>query len=190
MKTKQLLIVLLAAGLVLSASGCGEQGPAQTDAAGARMAESSVETTENTPLPAKEQTPMLCIEPTQPGADGLTRYAFCPFSFEGAEWELQTCVSEEMLLDGELVLDDSGRFRVQAVCGENTYVLLDEEVQLGVPEADVWVDQQERLHLVLRDVRTARYRVTDFVYDAETGAFAGQDVVDGEGINYIGTTGR
>lgn len=190
MKTKQLLIVLLAAGLVLSASGCGEQGPAQTDAVGARMAESSVETTENTPLPAKEQTPMLCIEPTQPGADGLTRYAFCPFSFEGAEWELQTCVPEEMLLDGELVLDDSGRFRVQAVCGENTYVLLDEKVQLGVPEADVWVDQQERLHLVLRDVRTARYRVTDFVYDAETGTFAGQDVVDGEGINYIGTTGR
>lgn len=39
-------------------------------------------------------------------------------------------------------------------------------------------------------LRTARYRVTDFVYDAETGTFAGQDVVDGEGINYIGTTGR
>ena len=45
-----------------------------------------------------------------------------------------------VLLAAGLVLPASG-------CGENTYVLLDEEIQLGVPEADVRVDQQERLHL-------------------------------------------
>ena len=45
-----------------------------------------------------------------------------------------------VLLAAGLVLSASG-------CGENTYVFLDEEIQLGVPEADVRVDQQERLHL-------------------------------------------
>lgn len=48
--------------------------------------------------------------------------------------------NETVLLAADLVLSASG-------CGENTYVLLYEEIQLGVPEADVRVDQQERLQL-------------------------------------------
>ena len=48
--------------------------------------------------------------------------------------------NETVLLAAGLVLSASG-------CGENTYVFLDEEIQLGVPEADVRVDQQESLHL-------------------------------------------
>ena len=46
-----------------------------------------------------------------------------------------------------IVLLAAGLVLSAFACGENTYVLLDEEIQLGVPEADVRVDQQERLHL-------------------------------------------
>jgi len=51
-------------------------------------------------------------------------------------------------------------------------------------------DEQEKMHIVLRDVRTARYKVSDFVFNPEEKKFIGSDVLDGEGINYIGTTGK
>ena len=54
----------------------------------------------------------------------------------------------------------------------------------------MFVNQQEQLHTILRNVRTAKYRVTDFVYDAENKKFIGKDVLDEDAINYIGTTGR
>lgn len=95
-----------------------------------------------------------------------------------------------MLIDGELTMDDSCRFLIQAVSGEDSYVFLDEMIQLGIPEADIWEDEQEKMHIVLRDVRTARYKVSDFVFNPEEKKFIGSDVLDGEGINYIGTTGK
>lgn len=39
-------------------------------------------------------------------------------------------------------------------------------------------------------MRTAKYRVTDFVYDAENKKFIGKDALNEDAINYIGTTGR
>ena len=90
----------------------------------------------------------------------------------------------------ELAMDDRVNFLIQAVCGEESYVLFDEMVQIGVPAADVFIDQQEQLHIILRDVRTAKYRVTDFVYDAENKKFIGKDALNEDAINYIGTTGR
>ena len=47
--------------------------------------------------------------------------------------------------------------------------------------------EEGRLHIVIRDVRTALYRITDFVYDGEQDGFEGQAVIDREGINYWGT---
>ena len=93
-----------------------------------------------------------------------------------------------MLIDGELAMDDRNRFLIQAVSGDDSYIFLDEMIQLGVPEADIWVDEQDKLHIVLRDVRTARYRVIDFVFNPAEKEFIGTDVLDGEGGNYIGTT--
>lgn len=49
---------------------------------------------------------------------------------------------------------------------------------------------RRKLHIVVRDVRTARYRVTDFTYDSEKKEFVGNDVLNGDGINYLGTTGK
>lgn len=114
----------------------------------------------------------------------------CPFVHEDSQWELQIYVQEDMLIDGELTMDDSCRFLIQAVSGEDSYVFLDEMIQLGIPEADIWEDEQEKMHIVLRDVRTARYKVSDFVSIQEEKKFIGSDVLDGEGINYIGTTGK
>ena len=39
-------------------------------------------------------------------------------------------------------------------------------------------------------MRTAKYRVTDFVYDAENKKFVGKDVLNEDAINHIGTMGR
>lgn len=109
---------------------------------------------------------------------------------EETEWELQTFVQEDMLIDGELAMDDRGHFLIQVSSGEDSYVMFDDTVQLGIPEADAWIDDQEKLHIVVRDVRTARYRVTDFTYDSEKKEFVGNDVLNGDGINYLGTTGK
>lgn len=98
--------------------------------------------------------------------------------------------SDGMVVNGELTLDDRGYFVIQVISGGDSYVLFDEMVQLGIPEADVWIDEQEKLHIVLRDVRTAQYRVTDFIYDSEMKKFMGSDVLNGLGINYLGTTGK
>ena len=120
----------------------------------------------------------------------MALYSSCPFVYEDSEWELQTFVREDMLIDVELAMDDSGHFLIQAISGEDSYVFLDETIQLGIPEADVWIDDQNKMHIVIRDVRTARYRVTDYIFDSEEKTFSGKDVLSGEGINYMGTTGK
>lgn len=126
----------------------------------------------------------------QGNLQGMAIYSSCPFVHKDSQWELQIYVQEDMLIDGELTMDDSCRFLIQAVSREDSYVFLDEMIQLGIPEADIWEDEQEKMHIVLRDVRTARYKVSDFVFNPEEKKFIGSDVLDGEGINYIGTTGK
>lgn len=120
--------------------------------------------------------------------ENMALYSSYPFTYGEKEWELQKFVQEDMLMDGELAMDDRCRFLIRAVSDECSYLLFDEAVQLGVPAADVWIDTNEKLHIVLRDVRTARYRIIDFVYSQEKGEFLGEKVMDGDGINYLGTT--
>lgn len=128
--------------------------------------------------------------------EGMALYGSIPFTYGGREWELQKLVQEDMLIEGELAMDDRGRFLIQAVSNEDLYVLFDETVQLGEPEADVWIDVDNSLHITLRDVRTARYRITDFVYSQQgeeaegSGEFYRRIVMDRDGINYLGTTGQ
>lgn len=88
----------------------------------------------------------------QGNLQGMAIYFSCPFVHEDSQWELQIYVQEDMLIDGELTMDDSCRFLIQAVSGEDSYVFLDEMIQLGIPEADIWEDEQEKMHIVLRDV--------------------------------------
>lgn len=195
MKKYTLPIILLAVSFSISLSGCQKQGEKSTEEN--RIEAGNTETVQSeTGAPEESQaTEKDLAEPIEAGIsegnlEGKALYSECPFVYGDSEWKLQTFVPEDMLIDGELAMDDRVNFLIQAVCGEESYVLFDEMVQIGVPEADVFIDQQEQLHIILRDVRTAKYRVTDFVYDAENKKFIGKDVLNEDAINYIGTTGR
>lgn len=195
MKKYILPIILLAVSFSISLSGCQKQGEKSTEEN--RIEAGNTETVQSeTGAPEESQaTEKDLAEPIEAGIsegnlEGKALYSECPFVYGDSEWKLQTFVPEDMLIDGELAMDDRVNFLIQAVCGEESYVLFDEMVQIGVPEADVFIDQQEQLHIILRDVRTAKYRVTDLVYDAENKKFIGKDVLNEDAINYIGTTGR
>ncbi len=197
---KHLMIVLLAVSLAVTISGCQKQETEETVGIMVETEENETETPESiieTKVNKEEKTEESTeesetwkIRSVKENLEGMALYSSCPFVYEDSEWELQTFVQEDMLIDGELAMDDSGHFLIQAISGEDSYVFLDEMIQLGVPEADVWVDDQNKMHIVIRDVRTARYRVTDFVFDSEEKTFIGTDVLSGEGINYMGTTGK
>lgn len=172
---KKYVLPLLLLGGCLCLSGCKAQGayePAPTVAASSAAVE--------LPLGKLEGNP-----------EGMALYASCSFQYGGRDWAVESYVPADMLLDGELLLDDGCRFLLRVVSGGTEgAVLLDERVQLGVPAADVWVDEQEQLHVTLRDVRTACYQVTDYVYRPERHAMVGSTVLDASGINYVGTTQR
>ena len=192
MKKYTLPIILLAVSFSISLSGCQKQGEKSTEE---NRIEAGNTQTVQPETRAPEEAEKDLAEPIEAGIsegnlEGKALYSECPFVYGDSEWKLQTFVPEDMLIDGELAMDDRVNFLIQAVCGEESYVLFDEMVQIGVPAADVFIDQQEQLHIILRDVRTAKYRVTDFVYDAENKKFIGKDVLNEDAINYIGTTGR
>ena len=130
----------------------------------------------------------MIVEPAENSQEpeGMTLYTSLPFFCGENEWELRMYVTEGMVIDGELALDDLCCFQIRAVSGEKVYILFDEQVQLGVPASDVWTDTDNQLHIVIRDVRTARYRITDYVYNQENQQFEGRFVMDYDGINYWG----
>ena len=192
MKKYTLPIILLAVSFSISLSGCQKQEGKSTEE---NRIEAGNTQTVQPETRAPEEAEKDLAEPIEAGIsegnlEGKALYSECPFVYGDSEWKLQTFVPEDMLIDGELAMDDRVNFLIQAVCGEESYVLFDEMVQIGVPAADVFIDQQEQLHIILRDVRTVKYRVTDFVYDAENKKFIGKDVLHEDAINYIGTTGR
>ena len=119
--------------------------------------------------------------------EGMEPYGTIAFSHGEENWELGLYVQEDMVEDGELMLDDSCHFVIQAETAEGAYVLLDEKIQLGVPEADVWMDTENRLHITVRDTRTALYEIRDYVYQEETRVFTERVILEEEGINYLGT---
>ena len=172
---KKYVLPLLLLGGCLCLSGCKAQGdyePAPTVAASSAAVE--------LPLGKLEGNP-----------EGMALYASCSFGYGGRDWAVESYVPADMLLDGELLLDDGCRFLLRVVSGGTEgAVLLDERVQLGVPAADVWVDEQEQLHVTLRDVRTACYRVIDYRYSPERHTMTASALLDASGINYVGTTQR
>lgn len=195
MKKYTLPMILLAVSFSISLSGCQKQEGKSTEenrieAGNTETLQPETGAPEESQAPEKDMAESIEAGVSEGSLEGKALYSECPFVYGDSEWKLQTFVPENMLIDGELAMDDRVNFLIQAVCGEESYVLFDEMVQIGVPEADVFIDQQEQLHIILRDVRTAKYRVTDFVYDAENKKFIGKDVLNEDAINYIGTTGR
>ena len=172
---KKYVLPLLLLGGCLCLSGCKAQGAyeaAPTVAASSAAVE--------LPLGKLEGNP-----------EGMALYASCSFGYGGRDWAVESYVPADMLLDGELLLDDGCRFLLRVVSGGTEgAVLLDERVQLGVPAADVWMDEQVQLHVTLRDVRTACYRVIDYRYSPERHSMTASALLDASGINYVGTTQR
>lgn len=119
--------------------------------------------------------------------EGMERYGTFVFSHGEESWELGLYAQEDMVEDGELMLDDSCHFVIQAEKADGVFVLLDEKIQLGVPEADVWMDIDNRLHITVRDTRTALYEIRDYVYQEEAQVFTEKIILQEEGINYLGT---
>ena len=190
---KHLMIALLAASLSFTISGCQKQETKATVEIIVETEENEAETLKNKEEKIEESAEVSetwKIRSVKENLEGMALYSSCPFVYEDSEWQLQTFVREDMLIGDELAMDDSGQFLIQAISGEDSYVFLDETIQLGIPEADVWIDDQNKMHIVIRDVRTARYRVTDYIFDSEEKTFSGKDVLSGEGINYMGTTGK
>ena len=158
------------AGGVVSSVLSGEASQAET---------SAVQPVTVTPEPE-------AAEPATGTPEGMAVYSTCLFQYEGQDWELRAYAPSEAVIDGELALDDRCHFQLRAVSPDGVWMLFDDTVQLGVPQADVWVDVENGLHIILRDARSALYRITDYVYDGELRAFREEALIDQEGVNYWG----
>lgn len=171
------------AGGVVSSVLSGEASQAETSAA------QPVTVTPGTELeaqPASGAEPVWVEMGEMDEPEGMAVYSTCLFQYEGQDWELRAYAPSEAVIDGELALDDRCHFHLRAVSPDGVWVLFDDTVQLGVPQADVWVDVENGLHITLRDVRSALYRITDYVYDGELRAFREEALIDQEGVNYWG----
>ena len=171
------------AGGVVSSVLSGEASQAETSAA------QPVTVTPGTELeaqPASGAEPVWVEMGEMDEPEGMAVYSTCLFQYEGQDWELRAYAPSEAVIDGELALDDRCHFQLRAVSPDGVWVLFDDTVQLGVPQADVWVDVENGLHITLRDARSALYRITDYVYDGERRAFREEALIDQEGVNYWG----
>lgn len=175
---KPLKLTAASAALLLLLSGCTPSAPADPAASESASADSAQpEMTAGSKISSQP-----CTDPS-----GMTLYSSLSFFSDENEWLLQTFVPEGSLDGQTLLLDDSCHFYIRAVSGENAYIFLDEQIQLGVPEADVWTDPEDNLHIAIRDVRTARYQITDYVYVPAENSFYGTDLIAQDGINFWGT---
>ena len=171
------------AGGVVSSVLSGEASQAETSAV------QPVTVTPGTELeaqPASGAEPVWVEMGEMDEPEGMAVYSTCLFQYEGQDWELRAYAPSEAVIDGELALDDRCHFQLRAVSPDGVWVLFDDTVQLGVPQADVWVDVENGLHITLRDARAALYRITDYVYDGELRAFREEALIDQEGVNYWG----
>ena len=188
--------ILMAAWLTGSCilTGCSavsdRQEPVRQTTAAAESAETAGKETEMTqPQPAETAETSIRINPqeAQPVPEGMVVWNSLSFFLGEEEWQLTVYVSEEAMERGTFSPDDSCRFLIKAGFGSTEYCFFDEQVQLGTPAADVWTDPDNRLHIVIRDFRTARYRITDYVYDEGEKTFSGTAKMDYDGINYWGS---
>lgn len=180
---------VLAAGI----GGCsGQERILQTSEAEAEAEEvpmsQDLETTAAETVPAEPADPLERIQKqeNQGAPQGMALYRSLPFVYEDQEWQLCLYVPQEMTDGQELFLDDRCDFIIQAEWEQGVYTLFEDTVQLGVPEGDIWIDQENQLHIVIRDARSAQYCMTDYIYDSQEEVFLGEQVIHGEGINYIG----
>ena len=193
MKKNRMFIILLAVSTSLLISSCQKSEKTEANrivSTKASLEESVEDTAADKPGTTEPFKLQYKIGLSKGNIEGMEIYSSCSFTYDEKEFVVSTLVPKDMLEQGELMLDDQGHFMIQVVCQNDSYILFDDTVQLGMPEADVWTDEQDNLHVVLRDIQTAKYQVTDFIYDSENKEWVGSDLLHADGINYIGTTGK
>ncbi len=203
-------LILLSTCLLLSACGLSQPSDAATPPSAVESpaiettlaettaaptetaATASAETVEpETPSAELPNTVLINREDLQEIPDGFYEYQSGIFYHGGAEWSFRIETSAVPDDQGECAFDDSNEFRIVAANASGQYVLFEDWIQLGVPEIDIFEtydDVGAELHIIVRDTRTALYRLTDFVYDAEADAFTATDILDYSGINFIGSS--
>ena len=126
---------------------------------------------------------IVAIALTDPPEE-LYHYDSTCFYYEDEEWFLDIYTSA--MPDGEYyAYDDQNRFYIRARYGEYQFNLFDDWVQLGFPEIDI-IDEGKRLHIVMTDIRTASYTVTDYSFMSEDFYFEETKLIELQGSNYMG----
>ena len=151
MKKNRMFIILLAVSTSLLISSC--QKSEKTEANRIVSTKASLEeSVEDTAADKSEESAADKPGTTDPfklqykiglskgNIEGMEIYSSCSFTYDEKEFVVSTLVPKDMLEQGELMLDDQGHFMVQVVCQNDSYILFDDTVQLGMPEADVWTD--------------------------------------------------
>lgn len=176
---------LLAAVLL---SGCAPKVSRETAAA---VPETALEKEEFETEMEQTEAPLYIIPREEEVGipENMSLFISRPFLYQGTEWKFEMYAQGETDENGRLLFDDSAGFFMKVISDDGEYELFDDQVQLGVPSADVLIDQENQLHIILTDARTAKYEVTDFLYDEENKKFLGRKVVGFNGINYLGGTG-
>lgn len=186
-RTVCLAAALLTAGLL---AGCSPENASQTAVAVVVSGTEKMKTDAETELAEKEQTPLITVrrEDEVGIPEKLVLYSSLPFQFKAEDWKIELYAQGETGESGELLFDDNSWFFMKVVSSDGEYEFFDEAVQLGIPSAEALTDLEGRLHIIVKDARTAQYEITDYLYDEDSKKFTGTKVMDYGGINYLGGT--
>ena len=121
--------------------------------------------------------------------EGMTLYSSISFQYDETVWGLELYTTADTDDRGNAAFDDNNRFLIKVLSGNDEYIIFDDHVQLGIPEADIFITQDNQLHIFVKDARTARFLLINYVYDGENKCFLGTKTVDYNGINYYGQIG-
>ena len=126
----------------------------------------------------------ILAQPLTDVPEELFHYDSTCFYFGDEEWFLDIYTSAPYGSDGYYEFDDQNRFYIRARYNEDQFVLFDDQVQLGFPEIDVY-DDGKWLHIVMTDIRTASFSITDYSFLMDDYYFTKNELVNATGINYM-----
>ena len=136
MKKNRTLIILLAVSTSLLISSCQKSDKTEANRIVSTKAslEESVEDTaaDKSEESAADKTGITDSFKLQYKIGLSKGYSSCSFTYDEKEFVVSTLVPKDMLEQGELMLDDQGHVLIQIVCQNDSYILFDDTVQLGM----------------------------------------------------------
>ncbi len=147
--------------------------------------ESSV--AEDTDSRPENTSPAIRREANANIPEELYEYRSVSVFHKDKEWSVSIFTSAVPEADGFFAFDDSNHFRITAEDSNGQFLLFDDRVQLGIPAMDIYEDTESVLHVVIRDFRTAQYKITDYRYNDTEDVFVPVTIIDQSGINFFGS---